>query len=206
MSATTSRAGATPSSRSRPAPGPTTRPAPPAASRSSAGSPRGRASPARSAAARAAASASSARPADAEEALRGLDSLATGSGRGSPTGQLRLPRSAAPAGPGLRARQPATSSRSSRCAGWSPAATRSSKSPAGRRGAGLATTWQTLLNSVTFGHNVALGALRPRPGGAGRAALAAADRRPRQRRPRDPGAADRDPGRAGRRPLPPRRA
>jgi hypothetical protein len=26
-------------------------------------------------------------------------------------------------------------------------------------GAGLATTWQTMLNSVTFGHNVALGAL-----------------------------------------------
>lgn len=34
-------------------------------------------------------------------------------------------------------------------------------------GAGLATTWQTLLNSVTFGHNVALGAL-----GRGRAAPA----------------------------------
>ena len=34
--------------------------------------------------------------------------------------------------------------------------------------AGLAATWQTLLNSVTFGHNVALGAL-----GRGRAAKAA---------------------------------
>lgn len=29
--------------------------------------------------------------------------------------------------------------------------------------AGLASTWQTLLNSVTFGHNVALGALRDIP-------------------------------------------
>ena len=29
--------------------------------------------------------------------------------------------------------------------------------------AGLAATWQTLLNSVTFGHNVALGALRDQP-------------------------------------------
>jgi hypothetical protein len=29
--------------------------------------------------------------------------------------------------------------------------------------ASLAATWQTLLNSVTFGHNVALGALRGRP-------------------------------------------
>jgi hypothetical protein len=29
--------------------------------------------------------------------------------------------------------------------------------------AGLAATWQTLLNSVTFGHNVALGALRDLP-------------------------------------------
>lgn len=29
--------------------------------------------------------------------------------------------------------------------------------------AGLAATWQTLLNSVTFGHNVALGALRGAP-------------------------------------------
>lgn len=29
--------------------------------------------------------------------------------------------------------------------------------------AGLAATWQTLLNSVTFGHNVALGALRGTP-------------------------------------------
>lgn len=28
---------------------------------------------------------------------------------------------------------------------------------------GLASTWQTLLNSVTFGHNVALGALRGHP-------------------------------------------
>jgi hypothetical protein len=30
-------------------------------------------------------------------------------------------------------------------------------------GASLATTWQTLLNSVTFGHNVALGALKKAP-------------------------------------------
>jgi hypothetical protein len=30
-------------------------------------------------------------------------------------------------------------------------------------GASLAATWQTLLNSVTFGHNVALGALRGEP-------------------------------------------
>jgi len=30
-------------------------------------------------------------------------------------------------------------------------------------GAGLAATWQTLLNSVTFGHDVALGALRGEP-------------------------------------------
>lgn len=41
-------------------------------------------------------------------------------------------------------------------------------------GASLAVTWQTLLNSVTFGHNVALGAL-----GRGEAARAA---RPWQRR------------------------
>jgi hypothetical protein len=40
--------------------------------------------------------------------------------------------------------------------------------------ASLAATWQTLLNSVTFGHNVALGALRDQP-----AVLAA---RPWQRR------------------------
>ena len=40
----------------------------------------------------------------------------------------------------------------SRCsAGWRP-------SPAWAPLAGLASTWQTLLNSVTFGHNVALGA------------------------------------------------
>jgi hypothetical protein len=31
-------------------------------------------------------------------------------------------------------------------------------------GASVATTWQTLLNSVTFGHNVALAALGGRPG------------------------------------------
>lgn len=36
---------------------------------------------------------------------------------------------------------------------------KSSRRPA----ASLAATWQTLLNSVTFGHNVALGALRGRP-------------------------------------------
>ena len=30
-------------------------------------------------------------------------------------------------------------------------------------GAGLAATWQTLLNSVTFGRNVALGSLRGMP-------------------------------------------
>ncbi len=41
--------------------------------------------------------------------------------------------------------------------------------------ASLAATWQTLLNSVTFGHNVALGAL-------GRAAVAAPAARPWQRR------------------------
>ncbi len=40
--------------------------------------------------------------------------------------------------------------------------------------AGLAVTWQTLLNSVTFGHNVALGALRGQP--------AAPAERPWQRR------------------------
>ena len=32
--------------------------------------------------------------------------------------------------------------------------------------AGLAATWQTLLNSVTFGHNVALGALTSQPAAA----------------------------------------
>jgi hypothetical protein len=37
------------------------------------------------------------------------------------------------------------------------------KSSRWRPGAGLAATWQTLLNSVTFGHNVALGALRGVP-------------------------------------------
>ncbi len=42
-------------------------------------------------------------------------------------------------------------------------------------GASLAATWQTLLNSVTFGHNVALGAL-----GAGAVAIPAAE--PWQRR------------------------
>jgi hypothetical protein len=30
-------------------------------------------------------------------------------------------------------------------------------------GASLVATWQTLLNSVTFGHNVALGALKKAP-------------------------------------------
>ncbi len=54
---------------------------------------------------------------------------------------------------------PATSSRSSRCGGWSPVATRSSSPAAGRPRPSLAATWQTLLNSVTFGHNVALAAL-----------------------------------------------
>jgi hypothetical protein len=37
------------------------------------------------------------------------------------------------------------------------------KSRRWRPGASLAATWQTLLNSVTFGHNVALGALRGVP-------------------------------------------
>jgi hypothetical protein len=37
------------------------------------------------------------------------------------------------------------------------------KSSRWRPGAGLAATWQTLLNSVTFGRNVALGALRGAP-------------------------------------------
>ena len=37
------------------------------------------------------------------------------------------------------------------------------KSRRWRPGASLAITWQTLLNSVTFGHNVALGALREAP-------------------------------------------
>ncbi len=37
------------------------------------------------------------------------------------------------------------------------------KSRRWRPGAGLAATWQTLLNSVTFGRNVALGALRGTP-------------------------------------------
>jgi hypothetical protein len=37
------------------------------------------------------------------------------------------------------------------------------KSGRWRPGAGLAATWQTLLNSVTFGRNVALGALRGAP-------------------------------------------
>jgi predicted RNA-binding Zn-ribbon protein involved in translation (DUF1610 family) len=37
------------------------------------------------------------------------------------------------------------------------------KSSRWRPGAGLAATWQTLLNSVTFGHNIALGALRDIP-------------------------------------------
>jgi hypothetical protein len=37
------------------------------------------------------------------------------------------------------------------------------KSSRWRPGASLAATWQTLLNSVTFGHNVALGALRGVP-------------------------------------------
>ncbi len=65
--------------------------------------------------------------------------------------------------------------------------------------AGLAATWQTLLNSVTFGHNVALAALGRGQARRGEAPLAAADRRPGQRRAGDPGAADRDPGRARRR-------
>ncbi|MDX6635712.1 MAG: hypothetical protein QOF06_1915 [Solirubrobacterales bacterium] len=37
------------------------------------------------------------------------------------------------------------------------------KSSRWRPGASLAATWQTLLNSVTFGHNIALGALRGVP-------------------------------------------
>ena len=53
--------------------------------------------------------------------------------------------------------------------------------------AGLAATWQTLLNSVTFGHNVALAALGRGERRDGREALAATHRRPGQRRPGDPG-------------------
>ena len=64
-------------------------------------------------------------------------------------------------------------------------------------GAGLAATWQTLLNSVTFGHNVALAALGRGQAAQGTAPLAAADRRPGQRRAGDSGAAGSGPGRAG---------
>ncbi len=79
------------------------------------------------------------------------------------------------------------------------------KSSRWRPGESLAATWQTLLNSVTFGRNVALGALRGLP------AVPAAQ--PWQRRidglasrgAGDPGAAGRDPGRAVRRPRRPRR-
>ena len=147
-----------PSSRSRPEPVPTTPPAPPAASRSSAGSRRSRACAARSAAARAAASASSATPGEPEEALRELDRLAA----------ARRPRIANRAGY-------ACSLGSAGWAGLEPGAryfftVESVRRLVARRDqvvksrrwvplAGLAATWQTLLNSVTFGHNVALGAL-----------------------------------------------
>ena len=63
-------------------------------------------------------------------------------------------------------------------------------------GAGLMVTWQTMLNSVTFGHNVALGGAWLGRGGARPGALAAAHRRPRQHRPGDPGGGRRGADRA----------
>ena len=143
---------------------------------------------ARSAAARAAASASSARPASPRRRCASWTGSAARAGRGSPTAPATPPRSAAPAGPGwsraprylftveavrrlvARRDQVVKSSR------WAPAA-------------GLAATWQTLLNSVTFGHNVALAALGRGAAAHGEAPLAAADRRPGQHRAGDPGAA-----------------
>ena len=137
---------------------PTTRLAPPAGSRCSAGSGEARPGSARSAAARAAAWASSASPASAEEALRELDRLGAG-------GSLRIANrrasSAALGGAGW--------------AGLEPGARYLFTVEAVRRlvavrdqvvvrrrwapGAGIAAMWQTVLNSVTFGRNVALGAL-----------------------------------------------
>ena len=129
---------------------------------------------------------------------------ATRSGRGSSTGRASPARSAAPAGPGSN-RAPTTSSRSSRCGGWSPQRDQVVRRRRWAPGASFLLTWQTLLNSVTFGHNVALAALGTGTRGARRGALAAADRRPRQRRPGDPGGDLRAAGRAVRRALPPRR-
>ena len=121
-------------------------------------------------------------PGSAEEALRELGpARRRRTARGSPTGRASRPRSAAPAGPawsrGARylftveavRRLVARRDQVVEARRWAP-------------GAGIAAMWQTVLNSVTFGHNVALGALgraqRRRP----QTALAAPHRRPDQRR------------------------
>ena len=66
---------------------------------------------------------------------------------------------------------------------------------------GLAIAWQTLLNSLTFGHNAAFGALGWGEATARRAAVAAPDRRPDQRRAGDPGPGRRAGDRAGGAPI-----
>ncbi len=150
------------SSRSRPEPAPRTRPAPPAASRSSAGSaPRpGLAGPVRRCESCGLGVVGD--PAGPEEALRELDRLREGDT--------------------IRIENRASFACSLGGAGWSglqPGArhlftvesvrrlvARRDQVVKSRRwvpGAGLAATWQTLLNSVTFGRNVALGALRGMP-------------------------------------------
>ena len=138
-------------------PAPRTLPAPPAASRSSAGSRPRPGCTARSAAARAAASASSA-PAEPAEALRELDRLG---GESGPRIANRASYAAALGSAGWAGLEPgaryfftvesvrrlvARRDQVVKTSRWAPLA-------------GLAATWQTMLNSVTFGHNVALAAL-----------------------------------------------
>ena len=155
---------APPSSRSRPEPAPRTRPAPPAASRSSAGS---RRSPGWRGPVSRCESCGLGVVGDAgepEEALRELDRLGDEerpriANRASYAASLG---SAGWAGlePGARylftveavRRLVARRDQVVKSSRWAPVA-------------GLAATWQTLLNSVTFGHNVALGRARARPGG-----------------------------------------
>ncbi len=113
-------------------------------------------------------------PGEPEDALRALDALAAGAAGPRIANRAGFAASLGGAGwaglePGARylftveavRRLVARRDQVVKSARWAPAA-------------GLATTWQTLLNSVTFGHNVALGAF-----GRSRAARAT---RPWQRR------------------------
>ena len=113
-------------------------------------------------------------PASAGEALRDLDRLTDGgevaiANRG---GLLGLARRRRLVGPAARRRLP-LHGRGGAPPGRQP---RPGREP-GRwaPGAGIASMWQTVLNSVTFGRNVALGAL-------GERGAAVAARRPWQRR------------------------